>query len=60
MRGPARRLRHKIHTIAGSNGNAILTNSPCRHSSEPPLPPYRYFARQSQSDGKRWERIGNS
>jgi predicted transglutaminase-like cysteine proteinase len=49
---------HTVLTVRTSQGDLILDNetSAIRNWSNTP---YRYFARQSQSNGKVWERIGN-
>lgn len=48
---------HTVLTVRTSKGDLVLDN---RTSSvlDWSRTPYRYFARQSQTDGKRWERIG--
>lgn len=49
---------HTVLTVRTSEGDLVLDNetSTIREWSHTP---YRYFARQSQSNGKRWERIGS-
>jgi predicted transglutaminase-like cysteine proteinase len=49
---------HTVLTVRTSEGDLVLDNetSSIREWSHTP---YRYFARQSQSNGKRWERIGS-
>lgn len=49
---------HTVLTVRTSEGDLILDNmtSSVRVWSHTP---YRYFARQSQSDGRSWERIGS-
>jgi predicted transglutaminase-like cysteine proteinase len=50
---------HTVLTVRTSQGDLVLDNrtSAIRDWS---LTPYRYFARQSQSNGKVWERIGKA
>ena len=49
---------HTVLTVRTSEGDLVLDNmtSAIRVWSHTP---YRYFARQSQSDGRSWERIGS-
>jgi predicted transglutaminase-like cysteine proteinase len=49
---------HTVLTVRTSDGDLVLDNetSSIRNWSRTP---YRYFARQSQTNGKVWERIGN-
>ena len=50
---------HTVLTVRTSEGDLVLDNmtSAIRDWSRTP---YRYFARQSQSDGRSWERIGSA
>jgi predicted transglutaminase-like cysteine proteinase len=50
---------HTVLTVRTSDGDLVLDNrtSAIRDWSRTP---YRYFARQSQSNGKVWERIGSA
>ena len=50
---------HTALTVRTSEGDLVLDNmtSAIRDWSRTP---YRYFARQSQSDGRSWERIGSA
>jgi predicted transglutaminase-like cysteine proteinase len=50
---------HTVLTVRTNEGDLVLDNmtSAIRDWSRTP---YRYFARQSQSDGRTWERIGSA
>ena len=50
---------HTVLTVRTSDGDLVLDNrtSAIRDWSKTP---YRYFARQSQFDGRSWERIGDA
>ena len=56
--GRSRGEGHTVLTVRTSEGDLVLDNvtSSIRNWSRTP---YRYFARQSQSNGKVWERIGS-
>jgi predicted transglutaminase-like cysteine proteinase len=50
---------HTVLTVRTNEGDLVLDNwtSAIKDWSRTP---YRYFARQSQSNGKNWERIGSA
>ena len=50
---------HTVLTVRTSDGDLVLDNKTTAIRNWARTP-YRYFARQSQSDGKAWERIGST